>query len=130
MVFLALLAEGLRLRQQSFRTYRVEKNYAVTTGKWWGHQQCLRYLLVVDKHSKVQGLPGRIKSFSPFLSTQFRIVSSQIKKFLKYEVIIPCTEKHFWLMGVLGVISTTFFYRMVRQMYYFLFASVITTIFF
>ncbi|XP_046677460.1 LOW QUALITY PROTEIN: ryanodine receptor-like [Homalodisca vitripennis] len=31
----ALLAEGLRLRQQSFRTYRVEKNYAVTNGKWY-----------------------------------------------------------------------------------------------
>ncbi|XP_054285011.1 ryanodine receptor isoform X1 [Macrosteles quadrilineatus] len=31
----AMLAEGQRLRQQSFRTYRVEKNYAVTNGKWY-----------------------------------------------------------------------------------------------
>ncbi|XP_055904502.1 ryanodine receptor isoform X13 [Eupeodes corollae] len=31
----ALLAEALRLKFAAFRTYRVEKNYAVTSGKWY-----------------------------------------------------------------------------------------------
>lgn len=31
----ALLAEALRLKFSAFRTYRVEKNYAVTSGKWY-----------------------------------------------------------------------------------------------
>ncbi|XP_072162212.1 ryanodine receptor isoform X2 [Bemisia tabaci] len=31
----ALLAEANRLRQMAFRTYRVEKNYAVSSGKWY-----------------------------------------------------------------------------------------------
>uniref|UniRef100_A0A0A9WDJ1 Ryanodine receptor 44F n=2 Tax=Lygus hesperus TaxID=30085 RepID=A0A0A9WDJ1_LYGHE len=31
----ALLAEAGRLRQMSFRTYRAEKTYAVTSGKWY-----------------------------------------------------------------------------------------------
>lgn len=30
----ALVAEANRLRQLTFRTYRAQKNYAVTTGKW------------------------------------------------------------------------------------------------
>ncbi|XP_030749975.1 ryanodine receptor isoform X1 [Sitophilus oryzae] len=30
-----LLAEASRLRQQAFRTYRAEKNYAVSSGKWY-----------------------------------------------------------------------------------------------
>ena len=32
---LALVAEANRLRQLTFRTYRAQKNYAVTTGKWY-----------------------------------------------------------------------------------------------
>lgn len=31
----ALLAEALRLKYAAFRTYRVEKTYAVTSGKWY-----------------------------------------------------------------------------------------------
>ncbi|XP_069698288.1 ryanodine receptor isoform X7 [Periplaneta americana] len=31
----ALLAEAARSKHMAFRTYRVEKNYAVTTGKWY-----------------------------------------------------------------------------------------------
>ncbi|XKL68210.1 hypothetical protein PGB90_003701 [Kerria lacca] len=31
----ALVAEANRLRQLTFRTYRAQKNYAVTTGKWY-----------------------------------------------------------------------------------------------
>lgn len=31
----ALLAEALRQKFSAFRTYRVEKNYAVTSGKWY-----------------------------------------------------------------------------------------------
>ncbi|XP_017777975.1 PREDICTED: ryanodine receptor [Nicrophorus vespilloides] len=31
----ALLAEAIRLRQSAFRTYRAEKNYAVSSGKWY-----------------------------------------------------------------------------------------------
>ena len=31
----ALLAEASRLRQSAFRTYRVEKHYAVSSGKWY-----------------------------------------------------------------------------------------------
>ncbi|XP_065200353.1 ryanodine receptor [Planococcus citri] len=31
----AMLAEANRLRQLTFRTYRAQKNYAVTTGKWY-----------------------------------------------------------------------------------------------
>ncbi|XP_037033206.1 ryanodine receptor isoform X4 [Bradysia coprophila] len=31
----ALLAEALRLKFAAFRTYRVERNYAVTSGKWY-----------------------------------------------------------------------------------------------
>lgn len=31
----ALLAEALRLKFAAFRTYRVEKTYAVTSGKWY-----------------------------------------------------------------------------------------------
>lgn len=31
----ALLAEALRQKFSAFRTYRVEKNYAVTGGKWY-----------------------------------------------------------------------------------------------
>lgn len=31
----ALLAEASRLRQSIFRTYRVEKTYAVSSGKWY-----------------------------------------------------------------------------------------------
>lgn len=31
----ALLAEALRQKYAAFRTYRVERNYAVTSGKWY-----------------------------------------------------------------------------------------------
>lgn len=31
----ALLAEALRLKFSAFRTYRVERNYSVTSGKWY-----------------------------------------------------------------------------------------------
>ncbi|XP_037915514.1 ryanodine receptor isoform X7 [Hermetia illucens] len=31
----ALVAEALRLKHAAFRTYRVERNYAVTSGKWY-----------------------------------------------------------------------------------------------
>lgn len=30
-----LLAEASRMRQSAFRTYRAEKNYAVSSGKWY-----------------------------------------------------------------------------------------------
>lgn len=33
-VLLALMAEAGRSLQASFRTYRVQRNYAVNTGKW------------------------------------------------------------------------------------------------
>lgn len=34
-VFAALLLEASRQRQLLFRTYRVEKHYAVSSGKWY-----------------------------------------------------------------------------------------------
>lgn len=40
-ILTALLLEASRLRQLLFRTYRVERHYAVTSGKWYFEFQVL-----------------------------------------------------------------------------------------
>lgn len=35
LLIIALLAEASRLRRSQFRTYRAEKTYAVSSGKWY-----------------------------------------------------------------------------------------------
>ncbi|XP_071050495.1 ryanodine receptor isoform X2 [Onthophagus taurus] len=56
----ALLAEVSKLRLQSFRTYRVEKNYAVGSGKWYFEFEILTAGPMRVGWAKADCAPGRM----------------------------------------------------------------------
>lgn len=57
-MFSALLAEASRLRQSAFRTYRAEKNYAVSSGKWYFEFEILTFGPMRVGWAKADCAPG------------------------------------------------------------------------
>ncbi|XP_067629190.1 ryanodine receptor isoform X15 [Eurosta solidaginis] len=56
----ALLAEALRLKFSGFRTYRVERNYAVTSGKWYFEFEVLTSGPMRVGWARADCLPGKM----------------------------------------------------------------------
>lgn len=59
-IFIALLLEANRLRQLYFRTYRVEKHYAVSSGKWYFEFEVLTAGPMRVGWAKADCMPGNM----------------------------------------------------------------------
>lgn len=56
----ALLAEALRLRHAAFRTYRCERTYAVSSGKWYFEMEVLSTGPMRVGWAKADSMPGNM----------------------------------------------------------------------